>query len=298
MKKVILILLLFPSFILFSCKDNNESFAPANALKRLTTTYDSETSSTLVKYDSQGRISKFEYFGEDLNSREGYAKISYNTDGGVKDIVEYDQDGEQIFKEIYNYSANQVTSISYVNEESWIEEGKYTIYYNLSGLPEKFEEFSMDYEGWYKTDSCTYNWEGDNLIQKKSYDINVYKKLNQNYSQKRSSKTKLFKSILNKVIGLNYKGMNRKVSEPYAVTNFEYDNAINPFWSLSVISVWEPVSFIVYSKNNATSSTIVYSDSYTSSITYTYEYNSNNYPTKVTFEEDEEYGMEIKFEYY
>lgn len=297
MKKFISLLLLSSFFFSFSCKDKNESNAPANALKKVTTTYDSETSSTLVKYDSQGRVSKFEYFGEDLNSLEGYAKISYNTDGEIKDIVEYDQDGEQMFKETYNYSANQVTSISYLKEEDWVEEGKYTIYYNLNGLADKFEEFYMSDEGWSKTDSCTYSWEGDNLIQKKTFDINIYKK-NQRISQKKLSKTKLFKSILNKVLDLNSRAMNLKVTEPYATTSFEYDNTNNPFWSLSVISVWEPVSLVVYSKNNATSSTRVYSDSYTYTLTYNYEYNSNNYPTMLTIVDDEDSDMEIKFEYY
>jgi len=318
MKKLFVAFIALTSFLFISCsKDssNNQTdypYVPNSSsllIKKITSIAEVSKSNyiTLFKYDEKKRVDTMEYYTDANTEPDAYQVFTYNTDGTIQKY-EYFEGGVLNEKELYTYTNSQVEGIySYLESETWFEDEKAVFFYNSKGLVDSviyYDNNSITKATTWTEDSYySYAWDNNNLVSETHYYNNneILKVGLKKHSKKFTNpfEAKKIQSRVSKAtseIGLCHN------------TVYEFNDKNNPYWVQSFNSVCSPDGQFVFSKNLPTSSITTWPEypDESGNTTYTYEYNTKNYPTKISIvytyivgeESYEEGSNEYTIEYY
>ena len=220
-----------------TCYINKQSFEDGSYDK--ITYYSDHKAKTYEEYDSTGA----------LDSR---AEISYNSDGTLAELHQFDDADKEVMKLVYSYSGGKISEI-----EMFLDMGNglksFGVYeYTFSGEHVTKVEMKMDILGTgtpIVASKTEFTYTGDNPTKVVEYEFDAA------------------------TMGL------KKTGE----VEYVYDDKKNPFFNIGINFVFPDVQF--FAKNNYTKMTVkddagaVDQDE---SANITYEYNENGYPTKST----------------
>jgi len=294
MKKLFVAIIALSSSLLFtSCnKDSNNNptdlpYVPNSSsllIKKITSVQDVSKSTyiTLFKYDEKKRVDTMEYYTDANTEPNAYQVFTYNTDGTIQKY-EYFENGILSEKELYTYSGSQVEGVySYLDGEIWFEEEKEVYNYNSTGLIDSviyYDSNITKVTSWTEDSYYSYAWANNNLVSETHYYNNT--------EVLKVSPKKHSKKIINPFESKRIQTRASKATSDITLchnTVYEFNSNNNPYWVQSFNSVCSPDGQFVFSKNLPTSVITTWPDSpgESSNTTYTYEYNSKNYPTKIS----------------
>lgn len=248
--KYSLLLLLTISFIAISCEkettDDDPNGGDVTATCHIKKTISSDDEVTFI-YNIENQLTKITFGSEQI------FEFTYNADGTISNSMVLSNDGEIITTTTYEYNAVGLPVNSVVIDgESSIT---YTYEYTDDKLTRRVGVGTDDLATINIEDTITYS--GDNITE-----------------------------IQNIVVVESF-----EVSTTTRYFTFEYDNKKNPFSKLNIqyTNIGAGGNFALFaSKNNYTSMVATDADGTVipdESETKTFEYNTNNYPSKTTFSE-------------
>jgi hypothetical protein len=216
-----------------------------------------------LEYDSQSRLSKIKEIYDDTTTYESI--LTYDANGKLSQEMELDN-GVETDKTTYTWTATNVTEL-YSSKEGnvWVDDYKYVSELNSDGLITKEEEFYKQDNVWLSDSYYLYTWANGNNTKEEEWYLGNMK----------SSVIKHLKSRHHK--DLNVSGLKSANDTKQSTYTYMYDDKNNAFSSLGF---WDGTEAL--NKNNVTKSTRSYAGQPDEVDTYTYEYNSDNYPTKST----------------
>ncbi|RPH32918.1 MAG: hypothetical protein EHM93_06980 [Bacteroidales bacterium] len=297
MKKIILPLLALVLLFNYGCKDKETEGNPSGLIKSITFIDPEEIYKASYEYDSQNRVEKINFYED--NGPNGYNTVTYNSDGTIKIVEEFDSAEFKVGKTVFSYTENQVTMYSYYD---WYEESKEVIDYNANKLIEKYKYYEKYSTAWSLEESSIYEWSNNNISKETSY-FTVQKK---NNPSKRIHKALILKALTGKNPS---RFVGTKLTSDICYTKtFQYDTKNNPMWDFNAAAYTRPTGMIMVSKNNAISNEKIY-PSFPSEIeseTFVYKYNENNFPTSISIlssystnkTKSIDYDYRIEIEYY
>ena len=227
---------------------------------------DNRTESLTFKYDSNNRCIKVE-------SNDFALNIEYNSNYKVSKISSSD------YESAFTWTASTLTKISkYKEGEDWIA-SNYKIVYNLDadGKVTKEQYYNKQEDSsWIASDRYyKYTWLGGNLVQQECWNTDDSSKKN--------------KSLLfNKLFGITKTNTLKSVNDKIDYTvNYEFDDKHNAFSSVGMS--WD-VGIEIEAPGQVTKNNVKKASSGDSYVIYTYEYNDNGFPTKVSHIDGTESG--------
>jgi len=269
MKKLNKLVVLSIGLLLFtvSCDKTTENEV-VTLLTKITWQYDGETDGiATLEYDSQNRLVKIiESYSEEGMDYEDESQITYNSEGKISQIL-YVEDGMEDDKTVYTWTATSVTEVDWYKEGStWVEDDyKYVYTLNSEGQIIKEQSFNNQVNGWVSYWYDLYTWENGNNSKRESWGIDTRKK-------------SVFKHLNNRhQIQLTTTSLKAANDTKYGTTSYLYDTKNNAFLSVGFIAGVEG-----YNKNNVTKETYSWTGQADEINMYSYEYNDNNFPTKVS----------------
>lgn len=312
MKRLFFALIASTSLLFISCsKDSNNDqtdypYVPNSSsllIKKITSVEEVSKSTyiTLFKYDEKKRVDTMEFYTDANTEPNAYQVYTYNTDGTIQKF-EYFEGGVLNDKELYTYTDNHVEGIySYLESETWYEDEKEVLYYNTTGLVDSVVYYNNNISKtttWNEDSYYSYAWDNNNLVSETHY-------YNNNEVLKHS------KRFTNPFESKRFLPRASKASSSISLCHnsvYEFNTKLNPFWVQSINSVCSPDGQFVFSKNLPTSVITTWPEypDESGNTTYTYEYNTKNYPTKISIvytyivgeESYEEGSDEYTIEYY
>jgi len=283
MKKLLIVcFIVLTSSMYFGCSDKNSDPSPSSVqIKKLISQEENDngeltTFTSLFKYNSDKKLVKIEDFEGTSTEPSEYIEFIYNVDGRITQYNSY-EGNVMTYKAIYTYSSNQVTSIGSYYDGDWVEDEKIVLDLNTDGLVEKVSYSYKDIDTWYDDAYYTYEWANNNLVKEEHFYNDGGNKL-----QKSSKVNKILSHL--KRERSSHNSFKASLSSQCHTTTYQFNSKNNPFWNISFFSVMSPVdTYLPYSKNAIQSTTRTWVGETGSEVTtFAYEFNNNDYPTKIT----------------
>ena len=303
-KKSILVVISLLAISLFtSCDkddDNGESSDPKCLISTLNNIWeevcdeetDSDSAIFSLSYDSNDRLSKWEYDDGE------YLLFLYNSDGKLVKIEEHWDN--QVGYLHFSWEGNKVTRQWYWDDEP--TSSKSIIEFNSNDEIVRVDGYHKDDEKWVLKWYDIYTWQDRNLVKIENYYSNGWKKSAEVGRKGKYRKGMFFRERLREnenVTELKLKNSSNDFELRYTTT-FTHDNKYNPFSLHKAIELLD-LGYLFHSKNNVVEVENYKGEEYRWSETLQYEYNAQNYPSKLIIQEDEDedcYGSEtIEFNY-
>lgn len=301
---VVISLLVISLFASCDKDDNGGSSDPKCLISTLNITWkevcdgetDSDNGIISLTYDSNDRLSKWEWDDGE------YLLFTYNSNGKLVKIEEHwDNDVDYLH---FTWEGNKVTRQWYWGDEP--SSSKRIIEFNSNDEIVRVDGYYKYDEEWVHTRYIIYNWQNGNLVKIEAYYRDDWKKSAEVERKGKNRKGTFTKERLReeeKVTELKLKSTSNDFVLKYTTT-FTHDNKHNPFSMHQALGLLELGGDLFHSKNNVVSISEVENyegEEYTWSETFQYEYNAQNYPSKLIIEEDEDedcyWSEAIEFNY-
>lgn len=284
--------------------DNDDSSQPKCQISTLNIAWEefcegeTESGNEIISfsYDSNDRLSKWEWDDGE------YLLFTYNSNGKLAKIEEHwDNDVDYLH---FSWDGNKVTRQWYWGDEP--SSSKRVIEFNNNDEIVRVDGYYKYVDEWVHSSYSIYTWQNSNLVKIEEYYNDDWKKsaeVDRKGKNRKGTFTKQRLREYENVVELKQINTSNDFVLGYTKT-FTHDNKHNPFSIHQALGLWELGHFLFHSKNNVVSWFEVENyegEEYTSSETFQYEYNAQNYPSKLIIEEDEDedcnWSQIIEFNY-
>lgn len=224
--------------------------------------------------DGGSPTSKTCYVTKMTNENGSYTQVSYDADNHVVKIEEFDSLGAADGYSVFTYTSGNMTKMEGYNAGAI--DSKLEISYNSENQPIKSDMFTDQGTGLTKIGYYEYTYSSSKLSK-----ISMFFEILSQMKEVKKSEFEYSGDNVSKVT--NYELGGTLTLELSGTVEYTYDDKKNPFLNIGLNYFMGDIQFI--SKNNYTKMTIkdetgTIADDESANITY--EYSTENYPTKAT----------------
>jgi len=213
-----------------------------------------------------------------IDNGSDYSLLTYNSDHQVTKVVNYDSLGNPDGSRTdFFYSNGKIEKME--NWDSGVLDSRIIYHYGTSGKPDSAYVWADQGSGFAKVGVYITTFTGDNLTKVElSVEYNgvnlILNKTEYTYNGNNVATTSVY--------NYDFTTFNMELSE---TRSYEYDSKKNPYRGIGLDNFFVADDVMFFSDNNATKETIkdeTGAVQQNESVNNTYEYNDDDYPTKVT----------------